>query len=114
MPCRFGRRFGKTDARDLGVAIGTTRNVGDVERVHIVEPGDLLGTGTISGPADESLGSLMEISQGGKTPITLPNGETRSFLEDGDEIILKATARADGAVPIGFGECRAVVMPARA
>ena len=79
-----------------------------------LRPGDLLGTGTISGPNDESLGSLMEISQGGKTPITLPNGETRSFLEDGDEIILKATARADGAVPIGFGECRAVVMPARA
>ena len=79
-----------------------------------LRPGDLLGTGTISGPNDESLGSLMEMSQGGKQPITLPNGETRGFLEDGDEIILKATARADGAVPIGFGECRAMVKPAPA
>lgn len=78
-----------------------------------LRPGDLMGTGTISGPDDQSLGSLMEISVGGKQPLTLPNGETRSFLEDGDEIILKATARADGAVPIGFGECRAVVQPAR-
>lgn len=77
-----------------------------------LRPGDLLGTGTISGPNDESLGSMMEMSNGGKQPITLPNGETRGFLEDGDEIILKATARADGAVPIGFGECRAVVKPA--
>ncbi len=77
-----------------------------------LRPGDLLGTGTISGPNDESLGSLMEMSNGGKQPITLPNGETRGFLEDGDEIILKATARAGSAVPIGFGECRAVVKPA--
>ncbi|WP_420607597.1 fumarylacetoacetase [Novosphingopyxis sp.] len=77
-----------------------------------LRPGDLLGTGTISGPNDDSLGSLMEMSKGGKEPITLPNGETRGFLEDGDEIILKATAKADGAVPIGFGECRAVVRPA--
>ena len=78
-----------------------------------LHPGDLLGTGTISGPDDASLGSLMEMSQGGKAPIALPNGETRGFLEDGDEIILKATAKADGAVPIGFGECRAVIKPAR-
>lgn len=77
-----------------------------------LQPGDLLGTGTLSGPDNSSLGSLMEMSLGGQQPIGLPNGETRSFLEDGDEIILKASAQADGAVPIGFGACRAVIRPA--
>ncbi|PNU04425.1 fumarylacetoacetase [Novosphingobium guangzhouense] len=70
-------------------------------------PGDLLGTGTISAPDREGFGSLMEISQGGKMPLTLPTGETRSFLEDGDEISITATASAQGYVSIGFGECRA-------
>jgi fumarylacetoacetase len=55
----------------------------------------------------------MEISRGGTRPVALPSGEERSFLQDGDEILLSATARADGHVPIGFGECRAVVLPAR-
>jgi fumarylacetoacetase len=55
----------------------------------------------------------MEISRGATQPITLPNGEERSFLQDGDEILLSATATAEGYVPIGFGECRAVVLPAR-
>lgn len=74
-------------------------------------PGDLLGTGTISSPDRTGFGSLMELSSGGKEPITLPNGETRTFLEDGDEIALRATASTDGFVPIGFGECRAIVLP---
>ncbi|MBC2667551.1 fumarylacetoacetase [Novosphingobium piscinae] len=78
-----------------------------------LRPGDLLGTGTISAPTPDGYGSLMELSTGGKTPVTLPSGETRSFLEDGDEVILAATARADGFVPIGFGECRATILPAR-
>jgi fumarylacetoacetase len=51
------------------------------------------------------LGSLLEISQGGKQPLTLSSGETRSFLENGDEVILKAWCETDGAVRIGFGEC---------
>ena len=72
-----------------------------------LQPGDLLGTGTLSGPERESFGSLLELSQGGKTPIELPNGETRSFLEDGDEIIMTARAEAEGRRSIGFGECRA-------
>ena len=75
--------------------------------------GDLLGTGTISGPDDTSMGSLMELSRGGKQPVELPGGETRTFLEDGDEIILSARAIADGAVTIGFGEARGIVKPAR-
>ncbi|WP_394658274.1 fumarylacetoacetase [uncultured Novosphingobium sp.] len=75
--------------------------------------GDLLGTGTISAPTREGFGSLLELTTGGKEPITLPNGETRSFVEDGDEIILQARATAPGAVSIGLGECRAQVLPAR-
>ena len=75
-------------------------------------PGDLLGTGTISAPEREGFGSLMELSQGGKTPLTLANGETRAFLEDGDEITITATASAEGYVPIGFGECRARIRSA--
>ena len=78
-----------------------------------LRPGDLIGTGTISTPDDSGFGSLMEISRGATQPITLPNGETRNFLEDGDEVILSASARADGYIPIGFGQCRAEVLPAR-
>ncbi len=77
-----------------------------------LNPGDFFGTGTLSGPTPESLGSLLEMTEGGKYPITLPNGETRIFLEDGDEIILKARCERDGVGSIGFGECRAVVLPA--
>ena len=77
-----------------------------------LRPGDLLGTGTISAPTDDGYGSLMEITRGGARPLTLPTGETRSFLEDGDELMLSATARADGFVPIGFGACRAAILPA--
>ena len=77
-----------------------------------LNPGDLLGSGTISGPAPGSYGSLLEISQGGKQAITLPHGEIRRFLEDGDEVILRAWARRDGCAAIGFGECRGIVLPA--
>lgn len=79
-----------------------------------LNPGDLLGTGTISGPERSAYGSLLEITRGGADPIELPTGEQRSFLEDGDEIILTARAEAPGYVPIGFGECRATIMPAPA
>lgn len=79
-----------------------------------LNPGDLLGTGTISAPDDTGLGSLLELGRGGAQPVTLPGGETRAFLQDGDELILAGTARAAGRVPIGFGACRAVVMPAPA
>ena len=70
-----------------------------------LQPGDLIGTGTLSTDRDDGLGSLIEISRGGKQSIALPGGETRSFLEDGDEIVLKAWCERDGAVRIGFGEC---------
>ena len=71
-----------------------------------LQPGDLIGTGTLSTDSDDGLGSLLEISRGGKQPVELPSGETRSFLEDGDEVTLRAWCEADGAVRIGFGECR--------
>lgn len=74
--------------------------------------GDLLGTGTISGPGPEGSASLLELSRGGREPLRLPNGEKRRFLEDGDEVWIAARAAAPGAVPIGFGECRGVILAA--
>ena len=74
--------------------------------------GDLLGSGTISGPQPDNRGCLLELTRRGAEPLLLPNGEKRAFLEDGDEIILRAFATRDGAVRIGFGECRGVLVPA--
>ncbi len=70
-----------------------------------LQPGDLIGTGTLSTADDNGLGSMLEISRGGKQPLELPTGESRSFLEDGDEVTLRAWCEAEGAVRIGFGEC---------
>ncbi len=70
-------------------------------------PGDRFGTGTISGPTEEGWGSLSEQSMDGSRTLTLSSGETRTFLEDGDEVIFRAHCRRDGYIPIGFGECRA-------
>ncbi len=72
--------------------------------------GDLLGSGTISGPAPEQTGALLEMTQGGKNPVTV-NGEPRSFIEDGDEIGLYAYAEGDG-YRIGFGPCDGQILPA--
>ena len=77
-----------------------------------LNPGDLLGTGTISAPDLDGCGSLLELSSNGTAPVTLPTGERRTFLEDGDEVRIGATARASGYVPIGFGDCRAIILPA--
>lgn len=79
-----------------------------------METGDLLGTGTISGPEDGSQGSLMEITRAGREPVTLPTGETRTFLEDGDALSLTGRFVAEGAAPIGFGPCLGTVTPALA
>ena len=70
-----------------------------------LQPGDLIGTGTLSTDSDGGLGSLLEISRGGKRPLELPTGETRSFLEDGDELTLKGWCEGVEGVRIGFGEC---------
>ena len=79
-----------------------------------LQAGDLIGTGTLSTDSDEGLGSLLEISRGGKQPIELAGGETRSFLEDGDEVTLRAWCERDGAVRIGLGECVGRVQPTAA
>ncbi|MEQ1882968.1 MAG: fumarylacetoacetate hydrolase family protein, partial [Burkholderiales bacterium] len=78
-----------------------------------LQPGDLLGSGTLSGPAPEQAGSLLELTFGGKKPITLPNGEHRSFLEDGDTLILRGHCARHDAVRIGFGEASGTILPAK-
>ena len=75
-----------------------------------LHPGDLLASGTISGPARESRGCLLELTSRGAEPLSLPSGETRKFLEDGDEVILRGYCEREGAVRIGFGECRGTVV----
>src|SRR6516164_2972785 len=74
--------------------------------------GDLFGTGTISAPGDGGLGSLLEISAGGRRPVELASGETRRFLEDGDTVIMRARCRREGFATIGLGECRGTIAPA--
>ncbi|PRA28741.1 fumarylacetoacetase [Pseudomonas poae] len=78
-----------------------------------LQAGDLFGSGTLSGPAAGQFGSLLEMTEGGKKVVELPSGEVRKFLEDGDEIILRARCNREGFASIGFGECRGTVIAAR-
>ena len=78
-----------------------------------LEPGDLLGSGTQSGPTAQEAGSLLELSQGGKLPLTLRSGETRTYLLDGDRVIFRGWCERPGAVRIGLGEVSGQVQPAR-
>jgi fumarylacetoacetase len=75
-----------------------------------LQPGDLLATGTISGSEKESRGCMLELTWRGAEPLTLPTGETRKFLEDGDEVMMRGYCEREGAVRIGFGECRGIVV----
>ena len=75
-----------------------------------LRPGDLFGSGTISSPAPGGYGSLLEITEGGQRPIELETGNVRTFLEDGDEVIIRARARRDGVAPVGFGEVRGRIL----
>jgi fumarylacetoacetase len=75
--------------------------------------GDLFGSGTLSGPRPEQAGSLLELTSGGKTPLRLANGEVRTFLEDGDCIVLRGTCHRTGFRRIGLGECRATILAGR-
>ncbi len=77
-----------------------------------LQPGDLLGSGTLSGAQPDEAGSLLELTSGGKQAITLPNGETRTFLEDGDTLTLRGYCEREGAVRIGLGEVSGTVLPA--
>jgi fumarylacetoacetase len=76
-------------------------------------PGDLLGSGTQSGPGDGESGSLLELTEGGRKPLVLANGEQRAFLEDGDTVVMRAWCDKPGAARIGFGALRGTVQPAR-
>jgi fumarylacetoacetase len=78
-----------------------------------LQPGDLLASGTISGETRESRGCLLERTWRGTEPLTLPSGEMRRFLEDGDEVIMRAYCERDGQQRIGFGECRGIVLPSQ-
>ena len=75
-----------------------------------LQPGDLFGSGTLSGPGPEQAGSLLELSQGGKQPITLTNGEIRTLLADGDMLTLRGFCERDGARRIGLGVCSGTVL----
>ena len=76
-----------------------------------LRPGDLLASGTVSGAENGSQGCLLEITQRGSIPVKLPTGEVRSFLSDGDEVILRGYCEKEGYVRVGFGECQGVVLP---
>jgi fumarylacetoacetase len=75
-----------------------------------VRPGDLFASGTVSGPTRDEFGSLLEITWNGTEPIEFPDGSSRMFLQDGDIVTIRGRCQAEGAVPIGFGECRGTVV----
>ena len=79
-----------------------------------LQPGDLLGSGTLSGPTLDQAGALIELTTGGKHPLLLPNGESRTYLEDGDAVVIRGWCEKAGAARIGFGQCVGTVLPARA
>ena len=72
--------------------------------------GDLLSSGTVSGPERSDSGCLLELTVGGREPLHLPSGETRAFLHDGDTVWLRGTCERDGFKSIGFGECKAQIV----
>ena len=76
-----------------------------------MQPGDLLGSGTISGPAPGSYGSMLEIAWKGTKPVAIGNGETRKFIQDGDEVIMTGYCQGSG-YRVGFGECTGSILPA--
>jgi fumarylacetoacetase len=75
-----------------------------------LQPGDLIGSGTVSGNTKKARGSLLELTWRGAEPISLPTGESRKFLEDGDEVIFRGYAEREGHARIGFGECRGMIV----
>ncbi|QBK03420.1 fumarylacetoacetase [Hylemonella gracilis] len=79
-----------------------------------LQPGDLFGSGTLSGPTPEEAGALLELTRGGKQPLSLPDGEQRTFLHDGDSVTLHGYCEKAGAARIGFGDCTGTVLPAKA
>lgn len=109
--CDVPLRLGSASARELYWTV-SQMVAHQTSNGCSIEAGDLYGTGTISGDTPEALGSLLEITRGGEQPLVLPNGERRTFLENGDEIIITARCAREGFVPIGFGRCAGRVGPA--
>ena len=107
-----GNRLSTSNARDAYWTLAQLITHHTVNGCNL-QPGDLLGSGTMSGPAPEQAGSMLELSGAGRKPIALSNGESRTFLEDGDTVILRAFCEQPGRRRIGFGECRGTVSAAR-
>jgi len=108
-----GDRMSRSNYRDAYWTVAQLVAHHTVNGCNLAE-GDLLGTGTLSGPEAGQGGSLLELSLGGRQPLALSSGEARTFLEDGDTVILRGRCRWPGFRSIGFGECRGTVAPARA
>jgi fumarylacetoacetase len=104
-------RVGRGDARQLYWSLAQMLTHHTMNGCN-VRPGDLIASGTVSGPEPDARGCLLELTRRGAEPLTLPNGEVRRFLEDGDEIVLRGWCERDGFQRIGLGECRGVVRPA--
>ena len=107
-----GQRLSRSNARDAYWTLAQLVAHHTVNGCNL-QSGDLFGSGTLSGPGADQGGSLLELSQGGKRPLQLSNGETRTFLEDGDCVILRGHCERPGFRRIGFGECAGTVLPAR-
>ncbi len=105
------QRLSQSNFRDSWWTLGQMLTHHTVNGCNLM-PGDLLGSGTQSGPQPAQAGSLLELSAGGKQPITLPGGEQRTFLEDGDRVILRGWCERAGYARIGFGEASGMVLPA--
>ena len=78
-----------------------------------LQPGDLFGSGTLSGPTLDQAAALVELTVGRKQPLQLPNGEMRTYFQDGDAVVLRGWCEKPGATRIGFGECWGTVLPAK-
>ena len=108
---RAGERLSTSNFRDTYWTLAQLVTHHTVNGCNL-QPGDMLGSGTMSGAAPEQAGSMLELSAAGKKPITLASGQTRTFLEDGDTVILRGFCEQPGFRRIGLGECRGTVLPA--
>ena len=105
------RRLSRSNMRDLYWTMGQMLTHHASNGCNL-RPGDLLGTGTLSGAEPEARGCLLELTQGGQQPLLLPSGESRVYLEDGDEVTLRGWCERAGVGRLGWGECRGGILPA--
>jgi len=109
---QVGERLSQANYRDAYWSISQLVTHHTVNGCNL-RPGDLFGTGTLSGPAPEQGGSLMELGAGGKKPLQFANGETRGWLENGDTVILRGYCQREGFRRVGLGDCRGTVLAPR-